>query len=290
MKSEKVKAFMQFTWKVIVVHCMTYIVMGMIMSNLFNYGELFQREVIRDFMLPIGSHTPLALLFQPVRGLLFAITLWPLRELLLQKKNGWLILWGIFLVFGIFSTPAASPSSIEGVLYSKLPTWYHFIGLPEITIQTLLFSLLLIAWEKGQFAKKGSDRKTVGEFFSELFMAFVIGCFAYIGYGVASLTVFFLTPSDIDFDSAAADIKTQLMFVVALIFNIIYVFFISKKWLENKISLQLIFILAWILDSAVIYFYQLLFLGSSSLLTTILIGFLPALIIALSIRQNYKKI
>lgn len=289
MNSEKVKAFLQFALKVIVVHCMTYIVMGLIMSNVLNYRELFQREVIRDYMLPLDAHTPLAILFQPLRGLLFAIALWPLRETLLEKKHGWLILWGIFLVFGIFSTTAAAPSSIEGILYSKIPSWYHLIGLPEITIQTLLFSWLLMAWDKGQFAKHESDHKTTGGFFSNLFLAFVVGCFAYIGYAVASLAVFFLSDTNIDFDTAAGDIKNQLMFVVALIFNIIYVFFISKRWLENKISLQLIFIFAWILDSMVLFLYQWIFFGSSSLITVILIGLLPAIIIAFSIRQNYKK-
>src|SRR5690606_10690690 len=96
--------------------------------------------------------------------------------------------------------------------------------------------------------------------------------------------------ANIDFDSAAGDAKTQLMFVVAFIVNVIYVFYISKQWLENKISLSMIFIFAWILDSLVIFLYQLIFFGSSSLITTILIGFLPAVIIALSIRQNYKKL
>jgi len=287
---EKMKAFTQFAIKVILVHCVTYIGMGMIMSNLLDYRELFQQEVIRDFMLPLDAHTPFAILFQPVRGLLFAIALWPLRELLLQKKHGWLILWSIFLVFGIFSTTAAAPSSIEGILYSKIPAWYHLVGLPEIMLQTLFFSLLLIWWEKRQSVHSESQHNTSAGFFSNLFMAVVVSSFAYIGYAVGSLTIFFLTPTDIDFGSAAGDIKTQLMFVVAFIFNVIYVFYISKQWLGNKISLAMIFVFAWILDSIVIFLYQLIFFGSSSLMTTILIGFLPAVIIALSIRQNYKKV
>ena len=289
MSNEKFKIFIQFALKVIVVHCMTYIVMGMIMSNVFNYRELFQREIIRDYMLPLDAHTPFAILFQPVRGLLFAIALWPIRETLLEKKHSWLIVWVIFLVFGIFSTTAAAPGSIEGILYSKIPGWYHLIGLPEITLQTLLFSWLLIAWDKGQFAKRESHHKTTSGFFSTLFLAVVVSSFAYIGYAVGSLAIFFLSDTDIDFDSAAGDIKTQLMFVVAFIFNIIYVLYISKQWLENKISLGMIFIFAWILDSLAIFLYQLIFFGSSSLMTAILIGLLPAIIIAFSIRQNYKK-
>lgn len=290
MNREQFNAFVQFAIKVILVHCVTYIAMGMIMSNILDYRELFQREVIRDYMLPLDAHTPFAILFQPVRGLLFAIALWPLRELLLQKKHGWLILWGIFLVFGIFSTTAAAPGSIEGVLYSKIPAWYHLIGLPEITLQTLFFSLLLIWWDKRQPVHSESQHKTDGGFFSKLLLAVVVSSFAYIGYAVGSLTIFFLSDTNIDFDSAAGDVKTQLMFVVAFIVNVIYVFYISKQWLENKISLSMIFIFAWILDSLAIFLYQSIFFGTSSLITTILIGFLPAVIIALSIRQNYKKV
>lgn len=213
-----------------------------------------------------------------------------LRETLLEKKHGWLILWGIFLVFGIFSTTAAAPSSIEGILYSKIPAWYHLIGLPEITLQTLLFSLLLIWWDKRQSTKAESEHKATGGFFSKLLIAVVVSSFAYIGYAVGSLAIFFLSDTDIDFDTAAGDIKTQLMFVVAFIVNVIYVFYISKRWLENKISLKMIFIFAWILGSVVLFLYQLIFLGSSSLITVIMIAFLPAIIIAFGIRQNYKKL
>ncbi|MEJ2195355.1 MAG: hypothetical protein P8X73_10935 [Ignavibacteriaceae bacterium] len=49
-------------------------------------------------------------------------------------------------MFGILSTPAAAPCSVEGLLYSKLLIWYHLIGLPEILLQTLTFSLVLTCW------------------------------------------------------------------------------------------------------------------------------------------------
>jgi hypothetical protein len=114
------------------------------MSNLLGYEDLFQRETIRDFMLPLNSHAVLGVAMQPVRGLLFALALWPIWDVFIEKKRGWLYLWGIFLVFGILSTTGAAPSSIEGALYSKLPLWYHLLGLPEISLQTLTFSILLV--------------------------------------------------------------------------------------------------------------------------------------------------
>jgi hypothetical protein len=47
------KTFQMFAWKVIIAHTLTYLIFGMVMSNVFEYGEIFQREIIRDYMLPI---------------------------------------------------------------------------------------------------------------------------------------------------------------------------------------------------------------------------------------------
>jgi hypothetical protein len=281
--------FIQFAIKVILVHFLTYFFFGMVMSNLLNYERLFQQEIIRDFMLPLNSRTILGFLLQPVRGLLFAVALWPIRETILEKKHGWLTIWLIFLVFGILSTTSAAPSSIEGMLYTKIPLWYHLIGLPEITLQTLAFSYILVWWDKRQYHEREIEAKRPRRFLSELLMAAVIGCFAYIGFAIGSLAMYFLLKPNIEFSQAAGDIKNHLMFVVAFLFNVAFVLYISRQWIEGKVALWLIFLLAWALDSLVIFLYQWLFYGSSSLITTTFIGLLPAAIIALSIRQNYKR-
>ncbi|MBC7265093.1 MAG: hypothetical protein H5T64_12170 [Chloroflexi bacterium] len=286
MSRDAFRQFIQFAIKVVLVHCLTYFIFGLVMSNLLNYEELFQREIIRDFMLPFGSRTVLGVLLQPIRGLLFAVALWPIRSAILAKKHGWVIVWLLFIVFGILSTTSAAPCSIEGVLYTKLPLWYHLIGLPEITLQTMAFSYLVVWWDNRQSMRTEEVRKG---FFSELFMAVVVGCLAYIGYAISSLALFFLSDTDIDFGTAAGDIKNQLMFVVAFVFNVVYILYISRKWLENRVSLWVIWGLAWALDSLVLFFCQWIFFGSSSLITTTLIGLLPASIIALGIRQNYKR-
>lgn len=39
------------------------------------------------------------------------------------------------------------PCSIEGVLNTRLPLWYHLIGLLEILLQILTFSIWLVWWE-----------------------------------------------------------------------------------------------------------------------------------------------
>ena len=142
------KTFLAFTLKVIVAHMATYFIFGVIMSNVFDYGEIFQRPIIRDYMIPMDEHNiVLGPFLQPVRGLIFAIGLWPLRGFLIEKKRGWLTLWGLLVTIGILSTPAASPGSIEGMLYFKLPMWYHLMGYPEIVLQTLVFSIWMVWWQ-----------------------------------------------------------------------------------------------------------------------------------------------
>ena len=143
-------------------------------------------------MLPVNSRTLLGVVAQPIRGFLFAIALWLIRDSFRDRKNGWLVIWLLLLAFGILSTPSASPNSIEGVLYSKLPLWYHLIGLPEISLQTLTFSLLFAMWDN----KKGEEKE--GEVDSkpkaalkELFTAVVIGVFSYIRFAISSLAIFF---------------------------------------------------------------------------------------------------
>jgi hypothetical protein len=288
MDRETWKELGRFTFRVVVVHCLTYFMFGLVMSNLLDYEGLFQREIIRDFMLPLDARTLLGVALQPVRGLLFAVALWPIREVVLQKRRGWLIVWSIFLVFGILSTTGAAPSSIEGVLYTRLPLWYHLLGLPEITLQTLAFSYLLVWWDKRQSMRTGVKERRKG-FFSELLTAIAVGCFAYIGYAVGSLAVFFLSETDIDFSSAAGDIRNHLMFVVAFAFNVAFVLVMSRRWRESRISLWAVWGLAWALDTLVLFVYQSIFYGSSTLTTALLIALLPGVIIALGIRQNYKR-
>lgn len=290
MHTKERSGFLTFAIRIVATHVITYLFFGLVMSNLLGYEELFQREIIRDIMLPIDTNVLLAIAMQPVRGLLFALALWPIWDVFINNKLGWLYLWGIYLVFGILSTTAAAPCSIEGILYTKLPLWYHLLGLPEIMLQTLTFSVLLVFWEQGKLFQPDSEQKGGKKgFFYWLFPAIVISCFAYIGYAIASVGIFLITADEIDFSSAAGDIKNHLMFVVAFLCNIIFVFFTAKLWIKGRITQWFIFGLAWLLDSLVLFLYQNLVFGSSNIMVVLIIGLLPALIIAFTIPGNYKK-
>lgn len=273
------------------VHLATYILMGIIMSNIFDYSELFQQDIIKDFMRPYDSpEVVIGPYLQPIRGLLFAIALWPIRSVLLEKKRGWLILWTIFVVFSILSTTAAAPSSIEGVIYSKLPLWYHLLGLPEIMVQTLIFSVALVWWDKSSLQKAEGEKKQGNPLVTEIVKAVMAACFAYIGYAIGGLLTVALIGAEVDVETAAGDLKTQMMFVVAFVINALTVFFIARRWLANKISIWLIFAMFLVLDTGVPMLYQLAVFGSPSPIhLALLLGFFPAVIITVSVFFNYKK-
>lgn len=89
----RLSEFTIFDFKVLVAHTIAYFIFGLIMSNLLNYTQLFEQEIIRDFMRPIDSdYVLVGPLMQPVRGLFFSLGIWPIRKNILESKHGWLIL------------------------------------------------------------------------------------------------------------------------------------------------------------------------------------------------------
>lgn len=293
------KTFLGFALKVIVAHMATYFIFGMIMSNVFDYGEVFKREIIRDYMIPMDQHNiVLGPFMQPIRGLIFAIGLWPIRSLLLERKRGWLILWGLLVTIGILSTPAASPGSVEGMLYSKLPMWYHLIGYPEILLQTLVFSIWLVWWERQATQSHEAVTREENPLVAEIVKAIMIACFAYIGYAVVGVLLALLANAraaatgtgGVDIETAGMNFKMQLMFVVAFMVNAIVVFWVARSWQAHQIKLWAIFLLFWFIDALVPWLYQTFVFGSSFIPTFIMLGFLPAVIIGTSISMNYRKV
>jgi hypothetical protein len=135
------------TWKSLVLHTVTYFLAGLLASNVFNYAGLFAMPAMSGFMRPYNSvWVILGPLFQPLRGILFALAFYPLRENLFNRKYGWLTMWGLLVIIGIFSTYGPTPGSIEGVLYTQVPLWAHLRGLPEVVLQSFAYSLVLYYW------------------------------------------------------------------------------------------------------------------------------------------------
>jgi hypothetical protein len=281
----KPKEFFIFVFKCMVIHALTYWILGIIFSNLFDYKKLFETEIIRDYMKSYDSgHLIYGALSQVIRGVLFGIVFWPFRAFLIGKKFGWLYMWGVLVIVGIINTPAASPSSIEGVLYTKVPLWYHFLGLPEVVIQTLLFSILLLKWDRKRMdVLNGVKQRPASKMLTTATYSLVIGSFGYMTYALTAIAGAFLSGVTIDFKAASADMSQQIVFVVAFVFNFGLSFAIGTMKEKIRIPIILLFIGFIALDIIVPYIYSWLFYGGPfEIWFALLLGIVPGAIVALS--------
>jgi hypothetical protein len=130
-----------------VLHTVTYFLAGLVAANVFNYEGLFAIPSMAGFMRPYEDvWVMLGPLFQPLRGMLFALALYPLWGDLFNRKYGWLVIWWLLVAIGIFSTYGPTPGSIEGLLYTRVPLAAHLRGLPEVLVQSFVYSLVLFYW------------------------------------------------------------------------------------------------------------------------------------------------
>jgi hypothetical protein len=133
--------------KTIVTHTVTYFIMGLLASTMLDYTRFFAESSLNLMMR--HTNDPWVMvgpLFQPIRGILFGIVFYLLREPFFGKKNGWLVMWMVLVVVGIIGTFGPTPGSLEGMLYTVFPLWVHLRGLPEVLLQSLFLSLILFYW------------------------------------------------------------------------------------------------------------------------------------------------
>jgi len=135
------------TLKTVIVHTITYFVAGVLAYTLGGYEKAFSQPPLSYFMRPTSD--PLVMagpLFQPIRGIIFASALYPLRSVLFAERRGWLTLWWLLLALGVLSTFGPSAGSVEGLIYTTIPPLAQIRGLWEILLQSLLFSVVLFYW------------------------------------------------------------------------------------------------------------------------------------------------
>ena len=272
-KTENKNHWVKFVLYVTLIHCVTYAVFGVIASSVFNYSKLFTLPVISDYYKPFYSTAVyLGPLIQLIRGLAFGFVLLPLRGFLKENKLGWLWLWLLFFVIGIIGTPAAAPSSIEGVIYSKIPLWFHLIGMPEMLGQTLLFCFLthkyiqkngaLININKGRYVK-----------------SIISTCIAFLGYSIISVA--FALASGVKVDSTAANASVMGQFIVPVV--LLFVFSIVRY--PNIFLKSLVL---YLLSSLSIWLYQEFVLGGGGISYSLIAPVLPILILWLA-NKNLKN-
>jgi hypothetical protein len=137
--------FVELGLKTVIVHTITYMLVGATAFFVFDYAEAFAAPELACWMRQTDD--PLVMagpLFQPIRGLIFALAFFPLRETLFAKKNGWLITWWLLIALGILSTFGPAPGSVEGMIYTILPL--SITTYPEVVVQAFLLSAVLYYW------------------------------------------------------------------------------------------------------------------------------------------------
>ncbi len=155
---ETTGSFWGFLGRVIVAQLVTYFFLGVITVGLglhvYAYYAANPDPLVTALQRPINS--PLVMagpLFQILRAAIFAVALYPFRSIFLEKKWGVIYLWGLFLALAIFAPAGEAPGSIEGIIYTNLPTRFHLLYLPELVLQTLAFSWLVVIWEHNKGKK-----------------------------------------------------------------------------------------------------------------------------------------
>lgn len=131
--------------RTMVCHTITYFVMGILAAHFLNYAALMARpdSAMRPFTSPWVMAGPL---FQPIRGMVFALVFYPLRSCLFGRKHGWLLMGWMLIALGILSTFGPASGSIEGMIYTPTPILQQLRGWWEVVSQALLLSALLCYW------------------------------------------------------------------------------------------------------------------------------------------------
>ena len=145
LKATARPGFVSLAVKTVVCHTLTYMVMGALAYNLLNYAA-----VINNPNSGMRPATSLWVLFgaplQVFRGVLFASVFYPLRAQLFGRRNGWLVMAWMLIGIGILGTFAAPGGSLEGFIYTTMPTAGQLRGYLEVVPQALLLSWLLCFW------------------------------------------------------------------------------------------------------------------------------------------------
>jgi hypothetical protein len=142
-------SFGPLAFKAAATHTITYMLMGVLASTLLDYRAVFARPDMACWMRPVDDPmVMLGPLMQPLRGLVFALAIYPFREQLFARAGGWLLLWGLIVALGIVNTFGPAPGSLEGMFYTVIPIPQQLKGYLEVVPQAGLFSFLLVQWAR----------------------------------------------------------------------------------------------------------------------------------------------
>ena len=142
------KRFVYFTIKLILVHLISYIFVGVVFSNFENYaGAFIKLNEMAAYRAQDSTIVEMAPFLQIIRALFFAFILYPFYNTIVKSNYAWVkmffLIWGL-LLFVFF---ASIPVSVEGFIYTDISLMEHLVKIPEVTIQIFVFSWFFVKWE-----------------------------------------------------------------------------------------------------------------------------------------------
>ena len=137
--------FVALAAKTVICHTVTYFVIGALAFHFLHYADSLGKpdSGMRAATSPLIALGPMLQIF---RGVLFASVIYPFRAMLFVPKYGWLVPGWMLIGLGILGTFGAPPGSLEGFIYTTVPTVSQFRGYLEVVPQALLLSVLLCYW------------------------------------------------------------------------------------------------------------------------------------------------
>lgn len=281
--------FISFYIKVAIIHTSTYIFFGILFSNILDYSTVYSMDNVSNFMRDFDSKWILAGPFlQPVRALFIALALYPLINTFKASKLGWLMIWAIFACIGILASPGPSPGSIEGLIYTKLPLEFQMMGLPEVLLQTFLFSFLLWVSIALPFQSKEISSKSFLIKFTKSLMVSICGIILFSMSGIINLAIL-----KIDISNAKSVDKSVVAFLSCLaLLNVISSYILAPRVAKKPILNFILIPIYFIIYVGIPYGYNTI--TDSIYNTTISIGLTSLVAVAVSILsflifKSFKK-
>jgi hypothetical protein len=136
-----------FFLKVVITHVVTYILCGTVFYRLNNYGEWIKKDKPFVWRSMDSLIFKLAPVFQILRGILFGIVLLLIKDSIIDTNFGFLKLFSILTIVGLFNTYQPSHGSIEGFIYIKpdedISIRQDIGGFLEVLTQIFIFSVIV---------------------------------------------------------------------------------------------------------------------------------------------------
>ena len=110
----KTYTFSSIAWKTTLVHTVTYVIVGLVSFLLLDYSSNYADPVISASLR--GTDHPMVTagpFFQVLRGFLFGIVFYVLRDIFFSKQRGWTTIWLVLIFVGILSPYGLKTSTEE---------------------------------------------------------------------------------------------------------------------------------------------------------------------------------